>query len=196
MAPKITEFAYGDLNPVLSSKNKPSIDKDEGFFDILKRTAEIVHTPDSMEGIIELRGIVLSVEKKIKWKNQIPQNSWISDHYFLGNNYLPEPLQAYKIYIPELHAHLPRVRDLEKDKAKIERYPTFIASSSGVEPASAGQLVRITFTNVSSQEGPIYLGPIFNKPIEPVDEQVKTAIETYKEENRPPSSIARPPDEE
>ena len=80
MARKLSDYGYGDLNPVLSSNNKPTIDKDEGFFSILKRTAEIVHTPNSTDGIIELRGIVLKKEVDIKYKSQIPEDSWLSDH--------------------------------------------------------------------------------------------------------------------
>ena len=179
MARELSDYAYGDLNPVLSSKNKPTIDKDEGFFDVLKRTAEIVHTPNSMDGIIELRGVVLKVEKEIKYINQIPENSWLSDHYFSGRR-LEEPLQAYKIFIPELHAHLPRVRSYWKDRAKVEKYPTFIASNSSLEPATVGQIVRVTFTNMSTQEGPIYLGPIFNKAVGPIEEGGTSSQDSFK----------------
>lgn len=180
MARKLTDFAYGDLNPVLSSNNKPTIDKDEGFFNILKRTAEIVHTPNSMEGIIELRGLVLRAEDDIKDRSQIPEDSWLSDHYFPGGSSLDEPLQAYKVFIPELHAHLPRVRSFTKDHAKIEKYPTFIASNSRIEPASAGQIVRVTFTNMTTQEGPIYLGPIFNKAVGPIEEDKGFSMDHFK----------------
>lgn len=199
---KIINYGYGDLNPVLASRTKhPSIDKDEGFFDVLKRTAEVVHTPDNLKGISELRGVVLRVEQDIVNNSDIPANSWLSGHYSHGKKRLEQPLQAYKIYIPELHAHLPRVgayapRRWTKSKQhkNINRYPTFIAANSGVEKASEGQIVRVSFANMETQEGPIYLGPVFNKPVGPIDDGESTSSKGTFDKNEPINS-SQPPTE-
>jgi hypothetical protein len=188
---------YGDLNPVLTSSNEPVIDSEETFFDIVKRTARVVHTPDPRTGVMELRGVVYRRNADIEYASQVPQNCWLSDH---GGGKLESPLQSYKIKIPELHCMLPppkkylaaEIEDVEH--AKIERLQTFIAASSDVEAATEGQVVRVSYGNIKTQSDPVYLGPVFSKFLGP-DEAAEANGADYpfnkdKKLNAPPPPAA------
>ena len=160
----ITNYPYGDLNPVFVKETSPRIDDDETFFGILKRSARLVHTPDARVGTGPYKGIVLRRNKDITSVNEIPADSWLANFptRFSANTVL----QSYQVFIPELHSHLPEVKtyapvDTDCDEhVKIDLYPTFISKDPSVKPAVEGSIVWVDYGNTQTFQDPVYLGPV------------------------------------
>ena len=172
----VKQYPFGDLNPVTKNPTAAVGDPNGGgSMGMMRKAAQKALTPDARAGTSRYKGIVLRRNPDIVDKSTTPKNSWIAS--FFGSpgdednhEQIPNPLQSYQIYIPELHANLPVVKRYvpfdvpDEEHEKIDRYPTFIANDSALEQAAEGDLVWCSFGNNQTFADPTYEGPVFPKP--------------------------------
>ena len=170
------QVAYGALNPVEVKKTSATPDPGTGgSMRVIKNAALKSITPEAQKGTGPYRGIVLRKEIDISGseKGLLPRDSWLNN-FFVNEDedgdHLPYDLKAFKVYIPEFHSDLPRVKkypaftEADPEHVKINRYPTFIAHDSNVDDASPGDIVWVDFGNRLNFTDPVYLGPVFPPP--------------------------------
>ena len=175
------QVAYGALNAVEVKKAQSTPDPSAGgSMRIMKNAALKAITPEAQKGTGPYRGIVLRKEPDITGTpgeglsdGLIPRDSWLNN-YFVNESedgeHMPYDLKAFKVYIPEFHADLPKVKkypaytQADPEHVKINRYPTFIARDSNVEDAQPGDIVWVDFGNRLNFTDPVYLGPVFPPP--------------------------------
>ena len=152
------QVAYGALNPVEVKKTSAAPDPGTGgSLRAIKNAALKPITPEAQKGTGPYRGIVLRKEPDITGNEAgqlLPRDSWLNN-FFVNEEedgeHLPYDLKAFKVYIPEFHSDLPRVKKYpaytqsDPEHVKINRYPTFIARDSNVEDASPGDIVWVDF---------------------------------------------------
>ena len=171
-------YKYGDLNPGLASITQEEYDNPTG--NVLSSVRELVrkhHTPDTRVGTGPYRGVVLRRNQDISNIDTSPPATWLANVFATRKgssdtkDTIPEVLQSYQIFIPEIMTNLPKVSRYvphsvsDPEHGKINLYPTFIAKDASLTPASEGDLVWVDYGNRQELKDPVYLGPIFIKPV-------------------------------
>lgn len=159
-------YEYGALNPVYVSDTEDVIDlsnNTEGI-DILNKAIEKSYSVDARVGTSQYVGIVL--------RKNISKEEGVGG-FFKGVLGLDEQPLDYSIYIPEIHAHLPRVtkyfesnEDSPDDPAHgiIDLYPRFIAENLDAVETPVGSPAIVYFKNNKTFEGPTYKRPVDKSP--------------------------------
>jgi hypothetical protein len=171
-------YKYGELNPVLASDTQEKYDDPTGgILSSIKQLIRKHHTPDSREATGPYRGVVLRRNQDISDANTTPVSAWLANVYATEvgredpKDTIPETLQSYQVFIPEIMTNLPRVNKYvphevdDPEHGKINLYPTFIAKDVATLPAVEGDIVWVDYGNRKELKDPIYLGPIFVKPL-------------------------------
>ena len=121
---EVKQIGYGVLNPSIrpSPVKTPAPDpSDGGSMRAIKQAALKIFTPNARLGTGPYRGVVLMKLPEITGEDpsELPRNSWLNNYF--GDweegeiqEQMPYPLGAYKIYIPEIHTDLPKVKVMEK----------------------------------------------------------------------------------
>ena len=180
---EVKQIGYGVLNPSIrpSPVKTPAPDpSDGGSMRAIKQAALKIFTPNSRMGTGPYRGVVLMKLPEITGEDpaELPRNSWLNSYFGDWDEgeiqeQMPYPLSAYKIYIPEIHTDLPKVKKYlpyvdgggdDPEYRKIAMYPTFIARTSDADDAEAGDLVWVNFGNIETFEDPYYIGKVFPDP--------------------------------
>lgn len=178
---EVKQIGYGVLNPaVRPSPTTTGADPTTGgSMRAIKRAAMKALTPNARTGTGPYRGIVIQKLPEITGEDpdELPRDSWLNSYFGdqkEGENQeqMPYPLKQFKVYIPELHVDLPRVKKylpykegaVDPEYTKINLYPTFISRTSDVEDAEAGDLVWVNFGNIETFEDPYYIGKVFAEP--------------------------------
>ena len=194
---EVKKIAYGVLNPGIEPNPTNAVPDPStgGSMRAIKQAALKAYTPDARKGTGPYRGIVLMKLPDITGgeESPLPRNSWLNSYYGDTSSsetreQIPYPLQQYKVYIPELHVDLPRVKKYlpysagaagDPEYKKIGMYPTFIARESDVEPAAAGDIVWVNFGNNETFEDPYYIGKVFSEP-SPQPSDITCAIDALR----------------
>ena len=165
MEPSNKEYKYkfGDLNSWDStSQDQILYDRtNTGFLSTLYGVAQSRFEKNSLNGITEFKAIVLY--SSIDDVNSIPgvlnSNPWGVMSQILSKDSIKTKVSVVA-RIPELHAHLPIPMDSDGqnyDWQILSMYPVFEGNIEDALPVE-GDIVRVSFSNVNTQDGPVYLG--------------------------------------
>lgn len=162
-------YNFGDLNPGFLQLPENVYDPTKGpikaIGDVLREYYTTNATPSGT-----LKGIVLRRNRPISDRTSLPADNFLYPYYSTLGDEVPGTLESYQVYIPEIHAGLPLVKEYvpydvpSTEHQLINMYPTFVAMNPDTKIASEGDLVYVKFGNIKTFEDPIFIGPVFNRP--------------------------------
>lgn len=153
----------GELNSIEQSQNPLSLDSDVSAVDIISKNNKDATSPRVLSKMIgNYRGIVF------KGTSDVPE---IKDNSNWFMRLLKSPMKKHRIYIPEIHSHLPLPDNFADTKQTIAcMYPEFISESENVDKAEPGTIVWCGFLNKENFLEPVYRGVVANSPIIPAEQ--------------------------
>jgi len=154
---------------------------------------------DTRRGTGPYKGIVVRVEDDLDGAVDAVNPVWVREYYKsrqaalnlasravgrdLSKAYVPDPLHAYKIWVPELDICATpsttlkfedkTAADLYDEHEKIDRLRTYIARSSNIAKANHGDIVLVDFGDQINFKDPQYIGPVFQTNESPAIQQVR-----------------------
>jgi len=162
------------LNSIGSKKAARNVSPHSSYTQELRRSVVEANSP-TIVGNGPYRGIVL---RRIEYdKDTIPLGTWLETHYnnlasLTEKNELPHPLVSYKVYVPELHSMLPRVKILSgstvacSEHSLIDLYPDFVQLEMENEPrALPGEVVIVDFGDKTNFEDGRFIKKVFSKTV-------------------------------
>ena len=152
------DYAFGQLNKLDQSRGfdkRPLDTRNSSFLNEVSKGIINQYKEDYLSGRVEFLAVVLHPD----W-GSLSKSSVSKDNILDILNFAQKDISVLQVKcrIPEIHAALPVPADSE-DLSIIGMYPTFESSIIGMPPPSPGDIVRVTFKNMESFEGPVYLGP-------------------------------------
>lgn len=149
---------FGELNSAEHSQEPESLEpKNLNGIDLIKKNNADATKPKIIKKILgPFKGVVFMAGPS---DPTLIESS--KDNSFLSSLFSKQ-LTKHRIYIPELHSHLPDLGD-DMGNVPIEiasLYPFFVAQDTTLKPVAANTLVWCDFLDRSNFKDPIYLGPV------------------------------------
>jgi hypothetical protein len=159
---------FGELNSTEHSQEPENLDpKNLTGIDLIRKNNSDATKPKIIKKILgPFKGIVFRGGKDEPFRLERKDDGSIFGSIF---NFLSKGLTKHRIYIPELHSHLP---DIGEDYANVpieiaSLFPFFIAQDTSLEPVEPGTLVWCDFLDRVNFKDPVYLGPVDPKTAQP-----------------------------
>jgi D-alanyl-D-alanine dipeptidase len=154
---------FGELNSAEFSQEPESLEPENlSGIDLISKNNQDATKPKVIKKIVgAFKGLVFKAggDDPTTFKKSNNNDGFLS---FLDSN---TEFTKHRIYVPELHAHLP---DIGEDFANVaidiaSLYPYFIAQSSELKPVEPNTLVWCDFLDRENFKDPVYLGPVDDK---------------------------------
>jgi len=144
--------SYGVLNDTTTSPVQPY---SGNYLNSLRDVAKDHHTPNFLAGKTEFKAVVLRVDNDGKAATE-PPSFWASLFSELLGTVSGKRVTV-RARIPELHVALPVPKD-ENDHGVIELYPAFTCAPDVYSDPGVGNVIRVSFGDVSIQSDPVIIG--------------------------------------
>lgn len=158
---------FGELNSAEFSQEPESLEPENlSGIDLIAKNNQDATKPKVIKKIVgSFKGLVFKAgpEDPVEVKKSENNDSWLG---FMNSN---STFTKHRVYIPELHAHLPDIgEDLENVPIEIASlYPYFVAQSTEIQPLASNTLVWCDFIDRENFKDPILIGPVDDKKKEP-----------------------------
>jgi hypothetical protein len=166
---------FGELNSAEFSQEPESLEPENlSSIDLITKNNQDATKPKVIKKIVgAFKGLVFKAgpADPTSFKKSNNNDSFLN---FLDSN---TEFTKHRIYIPELHAHLPDIgEDLGNVPIEIASlYPYFIAQSSELKAVDPNTLVWCDFLDRENFKDPVYLGPVDDKKNSPAGAASSTA---------------------
>lgn len=158
---------FGELNSAEFSQEPESLEPENlSSIDLITKNNQDATKPKVIKKIVgAFKGLVFKAGRTdpVSFKKSNNNDGFLN---FLDSN---TEFTKHRIYIPELHAHLPDIgEDLGNVPIEIASlYPYFIAQSSELKAVDPNTLVWCDFLDRENFKDPVYLGPVDDKKNSP-----------------------------